>query len=293
MRSKLLSVFLTILVAMVVLSFLLLNPVFSDNNGDSEVASLAESYRYSETETGISIVSYIGTEADVVIPERFNEKPVVRLAEGCFSGCSILTSVAVPNTVEVIEERAFRMCENLTSVVLPESLVQLSPYAFSQCGSLRELVIPDGVTAVEEGLLSGCTSLVRVTLPSSATAINKFAFTNCTSLQTVTLPESVIFIGESAFNGCSSLQAVPLPEGIERIGTRAFLNCSSLKSLTISNASAEIQDYAIGYTYNEEKQRVTIDGFTLYGLEASTAMDYCSQNDLKLNFELISSTAMG
>lgn len=83
-------------------------------------------------------------------------------------GCQFLRqlhTVILPDTVEVIEERAFCLCESLETIKLPKTLKEIGKYAFSET-SLRVAAMPEGVTLIPEGVFSGC-PLEAVFLPST------------------------------------------------------------------------------------------------------------------------------
>lgn len=50
---------------------------------------------------------------------------------------SNLTSIAIPNSVETIQDCAFRRCYNLTSVEIPEVVTNIGDRVFSECTNLR------------------------------------------------------------------------------------------------------------------------------------------------------------
>lgn len=76
-----------------------------------------------------------------------------------------LHTVILPDTVEVIEERAFSFCESLETIKLPQTLKEIGKYAFSET-SLRIAAMPEGVTLIPEGAFSGC-PLEAIFLPST------------------------------------------------------------------------------------------------------------------------------
>lgn len=64
-----------------------------------------------------------------------------------FSGCSKLSEVLLPDTLEDIRGGAFAYCEALTEITLPESLCIIEQYAFIDTG-LSWIVIPDRVEEI-------------------------------------------------------------------------------------------------------------------------------------------------
>ena len=65
---------------------------------------------------------------------------------GAFSGCSSLTSIAIPPSVTEIKGGylggTFYDCSSLTSISIPPSVTMIGGFAFSGCSSLTEVRIP-------------------------------------------------------------------------------------------------------------------------------------------------------
>ena len=97
------------------------------------------------------------------------------------SGCSSLTVIELPPSVQSIGDEAFQGCTALASLDLGE-LNSMGERAFAECDSLTVIDFPDSLLGVG----------VR-------------AFQNCTGLECVGLPASITYIGAGAFEGCTSL----------------------------------------------------------------------------------------
>ena len=125
-----------------------------------------------------------------------------------FRGCSGLTSVTIPNSVESIGDYAFSDCSGLTSVTIPNSVTSIGSQAFSDCSDLTSVTIPNSVTSIGDYAFRGCSDLTSVTIPNSVTSIGKYAFALCSGLTSVTIPNSVTSIGDEAFYGCDNLRTI-------------------------------------------------------------------------------------
>ena len=90
-------------------------------------ASMAFHYRIEDG--GAVIYEYLGSESQVVIPERIGDYPVTRIADNAFRGTAV-RSVVVPSTVTAIGWFAFADCRSLTSVTLPASVTSIDYGAF-------------------------------------------------------------------------------------------------------------------------------------------------------------------
>ena len=149
-----------------------------------------------------------------------------------FEGCSGLTSITLPDSLNSIGYYAFTGCSSLTSITLPDSISAIGQGAFGGCSSLTSITLPDSLTEIGVVVFRGCSSLTSITLPDSLNSIGEATFRGCSSLTSITLPDSIVTIGENAFEGCSSLTSITLPDSITEIGDAVFFGCLSLESIT-------------------------------------------------------------
>ena len=115
-------------------------------------------------------------EGAVVIPETISVDgtaySVTSLGEDCFSDCSGLTSITIPNSVTSLGERCFAYCSRLTEVHANRETPPATGYdIFSECWSLETIYVPTGASAnygidpwnaykiVEEEVQSGITAV--------------------------------------------------------------------------------------------------------------------------------------
>ena len=84
-----------------------------------EEIAIIENLSYSLNSDGESYsVTGIGTctDTDIVIPSTYEEKPVTAISNSAFYGCSLLTSVIIPDSVTSIGLSAFYNCTALETV---------------------------------------------------------------------------------------------------------------------------------------------------------------------------------
>lgn len=179
----------------------------SDDYGDS-----GEDWIVKSTSNKCWIQGYVGTETDIVIPEKICGKTVVGIDNGAFAYCDSLISVIIPNSVTSIGDSAFSHCTNLKRVEIPNSVTKIEGDAFSSCRSLKELIIPNSVVYMGmhtfsfndmetvklpyvqnyEFFVQSCT-INQVIYYEGTSKINLGDFSFC-SIESVIIPESVIEI---------------------------------------------------------------------------------------------------
>ena len=188
---------------------------------------------------------------------------VNKIGQNAFSGCTTVTSLSIPQSVENIGMCAFRAMVNLESITfeedskitkfdegifygtnklekitLPTSLQTINLNAFYSCTILKEVIVPDGsqLLTINKGAFNLCDNLEKVEFQGSCEleTIAAGVFNNKTKLEYFKFPASVTTIGDGAFLGCTSLETAMFPEEAEitTIGKGAFAGCG-LISFTV------------------------------------------------------------
>lgn len=173
----------------------------------------------------ISLASVHFEDASILknIKGDYHDSGYDYISNGAFSGCSALTSIEIPASVETIGIAAFKDCSSLQSVIF-------------QPGSLLRIIDSGQSCTGGHGAFMNCTSLSSIEIPANVETIGSAAFEGCKSLQTVTFAKGSqlkIIGGDSpykhgAFQDCTKLTTVDASNCtlIERINNRAFYNCS-------------------------------------------------------------------
>lgn len=71
---------------------------------NKKVNEQAEEFEFTEEERGAVLTKYNGSDEDVVIPEEYNNLPVVRIADSAFEKNEKIKSVKIPDTVQSIDK---------------------------------------------------------------------------------------------------------------------------------------------------------------------------------------------
>ena len=194
---------------------------------------------------------------DLTTVEADTGLTLARIATSAFRSVTNLITVAVPDTVIVIDENAFRGCTGLESARISANLTTLGPRAFSGCSALQTVTpfLPDTLTAMRTECFNGCRVLegdlklqsaglksvdttvfnncYRITSVdmsgSGVTSIGGWSFQNCRSLTNAVLPAMVASIGERAFYSSGLVTVTPfLPDTVKSVGGSAFSTCTNL-----------------------------------------------------------------
>ena len=217
---------------------------------------------------GNTIVSYHGTDTDIVIPDGITviegvafhnqlnittvtiPESVTLIGDFAFSGCANLKSVIISEGVTSIGAYAFADCKNLNSIVIPKTVKSIGGNAFSRCANLISATIPEGVSYIEDHTFYGCEKLTSVVIPESVTKIGNNAFYDCYKLTNVVIPTSVTSIEDCAFYACRELKSIVVPEGVTGIGERAFTSCLALSEAVIPSSVTAIGEAAFSSCRN-------------------------------------------
>ena len=164
-------------------------------------------------------------------------------------GCSELTSVSLPNTLEEIAEAGFSDCSSLTTVTLPSSLKKIGGFAFQSCDNLQELTIPASVQEI--GINAFCTfsdKFQKLTITDLAAWCNiemgGILFTDGTvylndkQLTDLVIPENVKIIKPYVFCGFKDITSVHIPANVDSIGYNAFMGCTSVTKVSTDDIAS-------------------------------------------------------
>ena len=175
---------------------------------------------------------------DIIIPEVYNNLPVVEISAKAFSNIGI-TSVVIPDSVKSMGESAFFRSDYLKSVVIGNSVSSISNKAFQQCYRLESVVIGSSVTSIGESAFSQCGKLTSIIIPDSVQNIGYCAFFSCEKLESVVIGSSVTSIGECAFYSCTALIEIVIPKSVTTIGEMAFAENSNLTKISYEGTMDE------------------------------------------------------
>ena len=224
----------------------------------------------------ITIIGYNGPGGAVAIPDSIGVRAVTGIADGAFSNCTALTSLAIPGSVTSIGSRAVVGCRNLTAVTVDAAN---TAYSSSPDGILYNLdmttlllfpagrpdssyAIPDGVLAIGDFAFSGNTNLVSVAVPLSVASIGSGPFCDCPNLTEISVdPANTSFCSEDGvlfgaywrwsnhdllvqYPAGKSGSSYQIPDGTLVLGAYAFSGCTNLTQVASFDSLIGVWDHA-------------------------------------------------
>ena len=239
---KIISLLLSILMIITSVPLMALNS-FAASSGD---------YEYELLKDGTAqIKHYKGSETEIEIPSEIDGHRVTFISSGAFKGCTLLTSVTIPDSITEIYPFVLDECDSLCTINVAANNMNYSSengvlfdkektllIRYPQKKNDKTYTIPDSVTEINSSAFSGCTLIENVIIPDSTTSVGRSAFEECTSLISVIIGNGVTYLGDYAFDGCSSLESVTIGSGIEEVGYDPFAGCNSIKTAKIDSNAA-------------------------------------------------------
>lgn len=159
---------------------------------------------------------YGRTSGSLVIPDTVVHDSVAyvvrKIGSQAFKGCTGLTSVTIPATVDSIGNSAFANCYSLQTVWFNADSCQYMGEAdllvFQNDRNFHTLHIGSRVRNIPDYAFERCTGLTAILIPDSVVNIGAWSFAYDANVTDLTIGEGVEYIGEYAFYGCGRLRRV-------------------------------------------------------------------------------------
>ena len=109
---------------------------------------------------------------------------VTAIGEYGFESCTTLETVTIKSTkIITIPDNCFSSCSNLHSISLPNSITEIGPSAFANT-KLANITLPNSLTTIGSSAFAN-TKLDQIVLPNSLTTIGSSAFFKCRNLVSI------------------------------------------------------------------------------------------------------------
>ena len=201
----------------------------------------------------VQILSYIGSDTDVVIPDRIDNKKVTSIADSAFREKSI-TSVVFGQYVESISNQAFYSCQSLNKLDFSKSSVKtIGNYAFASNKVLESVEFPDSLESIGDNAFKIYEGVEN-------------------KLKSVKFGKGLKTIGNNAFYRNQKLTNIEFTgENLTSIGSYAFYNCIALTELNLKGNGETVIDFRAFYC-NDALKKISLAGIKTIG---DGAFEYC------------------
>ncbi len=188
---------------------------------------------------------------------------VKSIMNSAFYGESSLSSIKLPESLEIIGEGAFSGT-NISSVTIPSkvekvSLSQFEPTVIENINVSSAnpyLKSVNGVVYSKDGTKLVAFPVARYNkesysfnIPNTVTEIGEYAFSNC-QMKYINIPNSVKVINQFAFAGNIYLSSVSLGKNIQLIEDCAFFSCDALGYIYLPASLQRIEYNSVGCIYD-------------------------------------------
>ena len=103
-------------------------------------------YMFVNNNTELEIAGYNGNSLEVVIPCVINDMKVTSIGNNAFKGCTNITGITIPDSINKIGNYAFEDCKNLKSIYIPASINSIGSGIFGNCESLSSVIVDSNNT---------------------------------------------------------------------------------------------------------------------------------------------------
>jgi hypothetical protein len=198
-------------------------------------------YKYNQTDTTVTIISYIGKETDVKVPSKIEGKKVVEILDDAFRGKESIKTITIGDGIEKFGASICYQCPNLEKITLPDSVKEVGDMFCHACPKLKE-VKWSAKADIPKQAFDGCTALTSFTVPDGVKSIGDNAFDGCSALKTVSLGK-VEKIGQMAFDACG-LTKIDVPGTVKDIPYCGFTKCLYVEEIRLESGVETIGDSA-------------------------------------------------
>lgn len=203
----------------------------------------------------------------IIIPDTYNNKPVIAVANSGFSGFSNLKEVILSSNLTKLNNSAFYGCKALTTITLPNTLTNIGQSVFSNCTSLETITIPSNVNIIYNQAFSGCSKLNTIVFKNVTMTFGNQVFNNCKSITNVYYDGTVSDWLGLSFGTYGQSNPLLIPGEIGKVKMylkdnkgNVIKDGTNYSLLTGFNLSASLTINQYAFTYYNFTDPVTING---------------------------------
>lgn len=250
----------------------------------------------SQSANNITLMDYVFSNMNNLTSFKFNPK-LTQIPLGLLSGCTSLTSIQWPNSIEVISSLAFAdTAINLLPPAISFNKIKfIGSFAFKNTRITNiNLTESNLIETIHSNAFSNMPNLVSVIIPNASSKfvlLESNTFANNPELLNVILPPTLKTIADNAFNNLAKIEQILLPSSISFIGENTFNNLPKLKRIGVQiNQNESLLDlkkflpnkFADMFVYTIKENEQSKDNSKLFEVQyngnSATLISYTGNN---------------
>ena len=182
----------------------------------------------SEAITAISAMTSSGTIAVAGAITTANISSLKEAISNLGSGVNVDLDLSEVTGLTILTSNAFKGCTHLSGITFPSTLEEIKDYAFEGCTGLTSIKIPDSVTLLGNSSFDGCSGITSYTLPDNdATTYQNRIFGGWKISELIVSKGH--FSGSAVIADCNTLKILTLPADL---GNYPIIhNCSGITTI--------------------------------------------------------------
>ncbi|MBR4050862.1 MAG: leucine-rich repeat protein [Clostridia bacterium] len=167
----------------------------------------------------------------------------------------------------LIASNAFYNCTSIESIAMPDSVEYINDSAFYGCSNMKLSNLPANLKAIDSGAFRYCALLGanKVEIPSSVIRIGDNAFYGC-NLKSIIINDGLQVVGSNAFANNYELTEINIPRTVETLDNNSF-SSSSITDIYYGDTKAEwkrlasevkVENITVHYTLRNTDDSVLI-----------------------------------
>lgn len=223
--------------------------------GNNNIPTMKTKKALKISEDGKTVLGVYDKEiSSVVIPDG-----VEVIGDFAFADCSLLKIIELPKSLKTIGDRAFSGCKSLTSIRIPGSVKNLDgDWVFWYCEKLKKIELEEGIESLGN-IFPGCTAVKTITIPNSLRNLDGLVFSDFKSIRNIVLTkDNPCFVLENnvlySKDKKRIIRALPcmgphyvVPKSVRMIDRLAFSHCKYLEEIAIHDHVRRIGNGAFSY----------------------------------------------
>lgn len=201
--------------------------------------------------------------SEFVIPQEYNSKPVIEIADQGFAYTAV-KKLEIPPSIRRIGNSAF-FSSDLEEIEVPDTVTEMG-YAFYCSSALKKVSVGNGITDIASYTFRDIPALTSVTLGNSLKSIGDYAFYQSgtdSGIAKIVIPDSVESLGKGVFME-SGVEEVVMSANVTQIPQYAFQNCTNLKAFSLDNIT-KFDSYCFKGCINFQANLSIVTGMSVSG----------------------------